>query len=80
MDSIEASKAFSEMAELIEKNDKFSGAFVIVSPDGEVTTYFQVDNKNNEAVFWSNVKTMASMAIDELDAASRGQQAFGRRK
>lgn len=71
----ETAVPFNEMASLIEKNEAFSGAFVIQPPSGDPITYMQVDNQRNEAMFWSNVITLAKTQIELLDDTSRRQQA-----
>lgn len=67
---------FTAMAARIDLNvgQGFGGAFVIVPPHGEPIELLLLNNKENDAVFWSLLKTTAEMALDELAQAQRKQQ------
>lgn len=74
--------AFKKMADRIERNwetDQFGGAFVIVDPEGNIKELLMLDNNQSPAMFWSNVKTIAEMAIAELEERQRALQGYGYR-
>lgn len=74
---------FARMASRIEHNDlpgeRFGGAFVIVDPEGNIKELLMLDNNQSPAMFWSNVKTIAEMAIAELEERQRALQGYGYR-
>jgi hypothetical protein len=77
-------KPFTDMAEVIQRQlggrgADFAGAFVIVPPDGKPQTLLMLDNAQNEAIFWSTLKTRADIALSEIEEASRAGQFGGRR-
>lgn len=71
---------FTTMAAKIALNAEngFGGAFVVVPPgeDAKPLTLLMLDDGANEAMFWANVQTMASMALQDIQAresaAARG--------
>ena len=71
---------FKAMAERIERNSdaKFGGAFVLLPPgDGEPFSSLMLDQEE-AAIFWSALQTIANMAVQTLDNATR-QQGFRNR-
>ena len=70
---------FRAMADKIDLNrdNGFAGAFVIVGPNGEVEATLVLDNKANEAAFWSLISTKAQIAISEAEANQQQQQGGG---
>ena len=80
MDELVAQRAalFSRMAEqiLLNKDAKFGGAFLMIPPDqGEPFSSLML-NQEEPSIFWAAVKTLADVAMGQLDRAQRGQQGF----
>lgn len=71
-----AAASFASMSEKVKTNAEngFSGAVVIFPPEGEPIEMLICDNKQSAAMLWSNVQTLAKMALDELDDAQRKKQ------
>lgn len=67
---------FTDMARRIDKNrdEGFAGAFVIAPPVGESIENLFLNNSADPIIFWTNLKTMAEQAIDDL---SQKQQQSG---
>ena len=70
-------KAFVEMAARIERNRaEFAGAFVIVSPTGEIISAAMFDPVADEPTFWgtvdSRVKAAAQESLDKLAETMKG--------
>ena len=64
-----AARLFREMAQAVDINSAaFSGAFVIVGPDGQVKKMLLVNDEPEPAMFWSNAEMMCKMAVAELEA------------
>jgi len=78
---IDHTSAFTEMAERIAKNaaEDFSGAFVIVPPDGKQKSLLVLDNSQSAAIFWGLLRTTAEIALSEIQEAERLGQSYGRR-
>jgi hypothetical protein len=71
---------FEQMAAQIRLNEgaKFGGAFLVIPPaDGEPFSSLML-NQDEASIFWGAVKTLAEVAMQALDIASR-QQGFQRR-
>ncbi len=71
---------FRAQADQIDRNagGSFAGAFVIVAPDGTVSSTLLLDATPNPAAFWSLVQTKAAIAIAEAEADQRqGGAGFG---
>jgi hypothetical protein len=71
---------FRAQAEQIDRNagGSFAGAFVIVAPDGKVSSTLLLDATPNPAAFWSLVQTKAAIAIAEAEADHlQGGAGFG---
>ena len=65
----QAARLFREMADAVDLNSAaFSGAFVIVGPDGHVKKMLLVNDQPEAAMFWSNAEMMCKMAIAESEA------------
>lgn len=77
-----AARLFREMAAAVDTNAAaFSGAFVIVSPDGTVKKMLMVNDQPEPAMFWANAETMCKMAIAETESGNPinpRQQNWGR--
>jgi hypothetical protein len=73
--------AFRQMADEIERNqpERFGGAFVIVSPTGEVKDLLLLNRQQDLGMFWGNLKSTAEIAIAEIVEAERNSNTFGRR-
>lgn len=72
-----AADKFKSMSERITSNlgAGFGGALVIIPSDGDPLEMLILDSKHNPTLFWSNVKTMAEIALAELanpNATGRG--------
>jgi len=69
---------FETMAARIRKNadEGFAGAFVVVAPDGESIENLFLNNTGDPVIFWTNLKTMAEMAIDEMTQKQKASQRF----
>jgi len=78
MGDMTISAHFRAMADAIDKNDNFGGAFVIVPPEGagESVETLILDGKPDPAQFWQMLLTKCQIMIAEIEAAKRG---FGRR-
>jgi hypothetical protein len=67
----QAARLFREMADAVDLNSSaFSGAFVVVGPDGQVKKMLLVNDQPEPAMFWSNAEMMCKMAVAELEAGS----------
>lgn len=71
---IEASKPFDDMSARIKRNvpEEFGGAFLIVSPTGEVVSYAAFDPSPDEASFWALVGSAVQNAIAEFHVREQG--------
>ena len=73
---------FARMVERIHRNqaDDFGGGYVIVSPTGDIKELLVLNNARDPAMFWSAVRTIADLAIAEIEQQARaGGNTFGRR-
>lgn len=63
--------AFREMANRIEKNDDadFSGAFVMVMPDGTVKQFLLLNPTTDLAMFLGTLKAQVDIAVREAAEA-----------
>lgn len=80
LDEIEQrAKLFDEMAAQIRLNHaaKFGGAFLMVPPGGDPFSSLML-NQEEPSIFWAAVKTLAEVAMGQLERQARGQQGFGR--
>jgi hypothetical protein len=71
-------RLFDEMAAQIRlnKDAKFGGAFLMIPPDvGEPFSSLML-NQEEPSIFWAAVKTLADVAMGQLDRQQR--QGFGR--
>lgn len=64
-----AISAFEKMANRISRNmsSEFAGAFVIVSPNGDVKELLLLNDKPDPAMFWSNAEVTCQIAKAEID-------------
>lgn len=70
---------FEDMARQIRlnKDAKFGGAFLVIPPgDGDPFSSLML-NQEEQAIFWSSIKTLADIALAAVDRSNR-QQGFGR--
>lgn len=72
-------EAFELMAARIRKNadEGFAGAFVVVSPDGEIISNLFLNSAKDIAMFWANLKMVAESAIDEVTRKQVASQQRG---
>lgn len=74
------SEPFVDMARKIDLNAEngFGGAFVVQPPgeDAQPVVLLMLDNSADPAMFWSNVQTMAAMALKDLEDRSRDAAGF----
>lgn len=73
---------FEDMARQIRlnKDTKFGGAFVLLSPDTiDETTSFRslMLDQAQPGIFWASIQTIVQIAMGELEKQQR-QQGFGR--
>lgn len=75
-----ATRLLKEMAERCSKNidNDFAGTVVIFPPEGDAIAYIILDPKHSSAMFWSNIKVKAEIALAELDQQARQNAAFPR--
>ena len=69
---------FAKMAEqiLLNKGAAFGGAFLMVpQADGEPFSSLML-NQEEPSIFWAAVKTLADVAMGQLDRAQRQQSGF----
>ena len=76
-----APQRFRSMADMIEKNTNFGGAFVIAPPEngGDAVETLILDARQDPAQFWQMLLTKCQMMIADLDQKQRQGAAFGRR-
>lgn len=76
-----APQRFRSMAEAIEKNGNFGGAFVVIPPlnGGDPIETLILDAKQDPAQFWGMLVTKCQMMIAEQDHKQRQNSTFGRR-
>jgi hypothetical protein len=55
----------------LNKDAKFGGAFVIVSPDLEDPNQMLILDQAEPGVFWAAVQTLAQQAVQAIDALQR---------
>lgn len=72
---------FEDMARQIRlnKDAKFGGAFVLLSPDTtDETTSFRslMLDQAQPGIFWASIQTIVQIAMSELEKQQRGQQGF----
>jgi hypothetical protein len=75
MNGNDAAALFRQMADRIEKNadEEFSGAFLVVPPgDCEPLDGLSVSSKPNIPAFFSNLRGMVEIAIEELQKDQPG--------
>ena len=72
---------FRKMADDIEKNENFGGAFVIVPPEGagEPVQTLLLDPTPDPAQFWQMILTKCQIQIAEIEVKQRTNRAFGQR-
>ena len=72
------SENFRLWADKIEKNaaDDFSGAFLIVPPNGEPISGLLIDAEKNMGTFFAVVKSKLEAAIDQINEAQRRSTGF----
>lgn len=72
---------FRRMADTIEKNVNFGGAFVVIPPPegGDPVETLIIDSRQDAAQFWQMLLTKCQLMIAELDQKQRANQSFGRR-
>ena len=77
----EIAARFRRMADAIEKNENFGGAFVVVPPEGagESVQTLLLDPTPDPAQFWQMLLTKCQIQIAEIEMAKRTNQSFGRR-
>ena len=75
-----APQRFRAMADAIERNTNFGGAFVVVPPaeGGAPLETLIIDSQQDPAQFWNMLITKAQMMVADLDAKQRS--AFGGRR
>ena len=72
--------AFKTMAGRIERNaEAFGGAFVLIGPDGKMVECLTISDNPNKAAFWSTLKGMVDLAINEVAQEERPAGYGGRR-
>jgi hypothetical protein len=76
-----AARLLRELADECDLNShtRFQGCFLVVPPEGEPKDMMLLSGTVTTAMFWANLKTMAEMAISEIDAAERAQGGAFRR-
>lgn len=76
--TIDHGSPFETMAARIRKNadEGFAGAFVVVAPDGESIENLFLNNTGDPVIFWSNLKTIAEMTINDLENKAKAGQHF----
>ena len=69
------------MADAIEKNENFGGAFVVAPPEGagDPVQTLLLDPTPDPAQFWQMLLTKCQIMIAEIEVQKRTNQAFGRR-
>lgn len=74
-DAERRAQAFEAMAARIRlnKDAKFGGAFVIISPDMEDSTEMLILHQQEAGVFWASVQTLAQQAVAAIDTVQRRQ-------
>lgn len=80
--NFDAADALRAMADKCEMNSSefFGGVVVIVPPEpGKSVEFLMLDSSKDIAMFWSNIKVKAEMAIQEADALARQNAAYGMR-
>ena len=72
-DAERRAKIFDAMAAQIRLNRdaKFGGAFVIVSPDMEEPIQMLTLNHEESGVFWAAIQTLAQQAVQSIDQVQR---------
>lgn len=72
---------FRRMADDIEKNENFGGAFVIVPAEGagEPVQTLLLDPSPDPAQFWQMLLTKCQIMIAEIEVKKRTDRAFGGR-
>ena len=80
-DPLTAPQRFRAMADAIEKNSNFGGAFVICPAEeaGEPLETLILDARPDPAQFWQMLLVKCQIMLGEIEAKSRANQAFGRR-
>jgi hypothetical protein len=75
------SDPFTEMAAriLLNEDQGFGGAFVIVPPGEEPKprVMLMLDNAENPAMFWSSLQTVCGIALKELEQEETQAAGFG---
>jgi hypothetical protein len=77
---MEMVRILRKMADTIEKNQDqtFGGVAVIIPPkDGPSIEILSLDNREDGMLFYSNIKTMAERAFEDLVAEEKKRQAYG---
>lgn len=74
------SAPFIVMADKIglNKDYGFGGAFVVVPPgeDAAAVTLLMLDDGSSPAMFWSNLQTMAAIALQKIEDENRPGGAY----
>jgi hypothetical protein len=76
-----SSEAFTQMAARIQAADpdEFGGAFVMVTPSGQVLSFMITDPGKDEPAFVAMTKTKVEVLAAQIDQAMRGGNTYGRR-
>jgi hypothetical protein len=72
-DTPDPAARFTDMARKITENanNGFSGAFVIIPPDGNAIDLLYLAGQTDAAVFWSTAKTMIEIEIGKIQDRDR---------
>jgi hypothetical protein len=57
----------------LNKDAKFGGAFLILSPEMEEPTQMLILNQEEPGVFWAAIQTLSQQAVSTIDMAQRRQ-------
>ena len=73
---LDRTKPFRDMADQIAANipANFAGAYVIVTPSGEVISTALLDPQAHDIPFWTVLKTRIEIAYAEAQEKDRGGQ------
>jgi hypothetical protein len=74
-DTNDPAEPFERMARKITDNTGrgFSGAFVVVPPDGKPMDLLYLAEQSDVAVFWSTLKTMVEIELGKIADRERGR-------
>lgn len=73
---------FTEMASRIERNDpaEFAGAYVIISPKGEIISHAFINPNGDEASFWGFISGAVQTAGTNAVQREESQLGMGQRR